>query len=157
MIQWPTTHDNDSMQAYTGAGLHVEDREKFASSSSHTHWVSQGFTKIVNDPGLVKTIYWIFILKPWLHPVLSCNFCLVYPAPLLHLTIALCHTLFWLLHTLLTIAHTSPSESFFASVSKVRAVHMRAPLIVCSLADTVTQQHSDIWKLKMCISFIKTR
>ena len=107
MIQWPTTHDNDSMQAYTGAGLHVEDREKFASSSSHTHWVSQGFTKIVNDPGLVKIICWIFILKPWLQPVLSCNFCLVCPPPLLHLTIALCHTLLWLLHILLPIAHSS--------------------------------------------------
>ena len=113
MIQWPTTHDNDSMQAYTGAGLHVEDREKFASSSSHTHWVSQGFTKIVNDPGLVKIICWIFILKPWLQPVLSCNFCLVCPAPLLHLTIALCHTLLCLLHTLLPIAHSSAYCTLF--------------------------------------------
>ena len=151
--------------------------KKFASSSSHNlpNWASRGITKIVNDPGLVKTIYWIFILKPWLQPVLSCNFCLVCPAPppLLHLTIALCHTLLWLLHTLLPIAHssnyckycalicllhtllvithTSPSESFFASVSKVRAMHALTPLIFCSLADTVTQQHintliSESWR-----------
>ena len=123
MIQWPTTHDNDSMQAYTRTGLQTEDREKFASSSSHTHWVSQGFTKIVNDPGLVKIICWIFILKPWLRPVLSCIFCLVCPAPLLHLTIALCYTLLWLLHTLLprlrtlltiaSIAHSSAYCTLF--------------------------------------------
>ena len=140
----------------------MENREKVGIifKSNLRNWVSQGITntKIVNDPGRERIICWIFILKPWLQPVLSCNFCLVCPAPLLHLTIALCYTLFCLLRTLLTIAHTSPVKaSLPQAVSKVRAMHARAPLTVCSLADNVTQQHIDIWKLKLCISFIRIR
>ena len=133
MIQWPTTHDNDSMQAYTRTGLQTEDREKFASSSSHTHWVSQGITKIVNDPGLVKIICWIFILKPWLQPVLSVR--LLYCIWLLH---SVTHssdycTLFCLLRTLLTIAHSSGYCAHFP-FWKLLCLSVKGPSYACARA-----------------------